>query len=302
MTTVLPAGLVRLHSGQDQTWLDNLPRFVAEYLDRWELRPDGAPGHGMASLVLPVRHADGAAAALKIGRVTEENAGEAAALRAWDGDGAVRLLAEDHSRRALLLERLDHARPLSTMEDEWAALRILTDLLARIGSVPPPAGLRRLGDVAAAMLEDVPRLSNPDEQALLDTCAGVVRDLVDEPGDQLLHWDLHQGNVLAPLPGTDREPWLVIDPEPLVGDPGFDLMPALSDRWDEVVASGDVAGVVRRRFDLMTEGLGLDRQRAFGWTLARVLQNCLWDIEDGEPELNAAQVAIGETLIAAYKR
>ncbi|GAA4013396.1 aminoglycoside phosphotransferase family protein [Allokutzneria multivorans] len=302
MTTALPAGLVRQHSERDQAWLDNLPGFVAEYFERWELRPDGPAGHGMASLVVPVRRVDGTPAALKIGRVTEENEGEAAVLRAWGGDGAVRLLAEDRARRALLLERLDHARPLSTMEDEWAALDVLVELLGRISAVPPPAGLRRLGDVAAAMLEDVPSLPDPDERALLDTCTGVLREIVGEPGEQLLHWDLHQGNVLAALPDSGREPWLVIDPEPLVGDLGFDLMPALADRWDEVVASGDVAGVVRRRFDVMTDGLGLDRQRAYGWTLARVLQNCLWDVEDGEPELNAAQVAIGQTLIAAYNR
>ncbi|GGW53564.1 hypothetical protein GCM10010381_43810 [Streptomyces xantholiticus] len=39
--------------------------------------------------------------------------------------------------------------------------------------------------------------------------------------DRLLHWDLHFDNVLA----AEREPWLVIDPKLLVGDPGFELCP-----------------------------------------------------------------------------
>jgi streptomycin 6-kinase len=67
---------------------------------------------------------------------------------------------------------------------------------------------------------------------------------------------------------AEREPWLAIDPKPLAGDPGFELLPALVNRFE--------AGDVRWRFDLMTEVLGLDRERARAWTLGRVLQNALW--------------------------
>jgi hypothetical protein len=66
-----------------------------------------------------------------------------------------------------------------------------------------------------------------------------------------------------------------------------------------VVATGDVARAVLRRFDLLTEVLGLDRQRATGWTLSRVLQNALWDIEDGETALDPAQITIATTLPAS---
>jgi Aminoglycoside/hydroxyurea antibiotic resistance kinase len=38
------------------------------------------------------------------------------------------------------------------------------------------------------------------------------------PMDVLLASDLHAGNVLRP----EREPWLVIDPKPFVGDPAYD--------------------------------------------------------------------------------
>ncbi len=52
-----------------------------------------------------------------------------------------------------------------------------------------------------------------------------------------------------------------------------------------------------RRFDLLTEALGLDRARATGWTLGRVLQNALWDVEDGKDALEPAQVALATTLL-----
>ncbi|CAM5704493.1 hypothetical protein MAUB1S_03679 [Mycolicibacterium aubagnense] len=107
---------------------------------------------------------------------------------------------------------------------------------------------------------------------------------------------LHDDNVLAPVPGSAREPWLAIDPKPLMGDAGFELLPALHDRWDDITATGDVERAVLRRFDLMTEVLGLDRQRAARRTLGRVLQNALWDVEDGEDALAPEQVEIARAL------
>jgi streptomycin 6-kinase len=251
----------------------------------------------MASLVLPVIRTDDTPAALKLQRPSEEYSGAAIGLRAWNGDGIVRLLDHHPDTGAMLLERLDATRPLSSVADDSAALEILAGLLARLVAVPAPPGLWHLADVAAAMLgkvsQAVPALRDPAERRLVRTCAAAVAELVAEPGDRLLHWDLHYDNILA----GEREPWLAIDPEPLVGDPGFDLLPALDNRWEEVVATGDITRAVLRRFDLLTEVLGLDRRRATGWTLGRVLQNALWDVEDGKDVLEPAQVAIATVLL-----
>jgi streptomycin 6-kinase len=207
------------------------------------------------------------------------------------------LLDHDAASGTQLLERLDAARPLSSVTDDQVAVRRLAELMARLTAVPAPQGLRRLSDLAAAMLDRtpqaVPALRDPAERRLVRTCASTVAELIDDPGDRLLHWDLHYDNVLA----GEREPWLAIDPEPLAGDPGFELLPALDNRWDEVLATGDVARAVLRRFDLLTEVVGLDRRRAAGWTLGRVLQNALWDIEDGKTALGPAQIAIATALL-----
>lgn len=280
-----------------RAWIAALPGLAADFLDRWALRLDGSAGHGMASLVLPVIRADGTPAVLKLQPVSEESAAAPIGLRTWNGDGVVRLLDHDPDSGTMLLERLDATRPLSCVADDTAAVRILAELLARLVAVPAPAGMRHLADIAAAMLDQaphaVPALRDPDEQRLVRICASAVAELIGEPGDRLLHWDLHYDNILA----GQREPWLAIDPVPLAGDPGFELLPALDNRWDEVVATGDVTRAVLRRFDLLTEVLGLNRQRATGWTLGRVLQNALWDIQDGETALAPAQIAIATALL-----
>ncbi|MEU5846808.1 aminoglycoside phosphotransferase family protein [Saccharopolyspora shandongensis] len=295
---VVPAALAATHraSSRGSSWIDGLPALAEQQLAAWRLRPDGAAWHGMVALVLPVVRADDSAAVLKLQPVTEDTAEEPVGLRVWDGRGAVRLLEHDPDSGSMLLERLT-TTSLSSVDDDVAAARILAGLLARLSAVPAPPGVRRLSDIAAAMLTDVPeacaQLSDPAQRRLLEHCAGVVEELRGEAGDRLLHWDLHYDNVLA----AQREPWLAIDPQPLAGDPCFELIPALHNRWDDVVATGDVAAAVRRRFEAMIEVVGLDRQHAAGWTLGRVLQNCLWDIGDGETELNDVQVAVAEALI-----
>ena len=275
--------------------MSDLPDLTTTYLDRWGLEIVGAPLSGAASLVLPVRRADGSDAMLKLQQLNDETEGEALGLRTWNGDGAVRVLADDPTTCTLLLERLQ-PRALTDVPDHEEATTILTELLARLTAVPAPPGLRTLADVANEMLDDapdlIPLLSDPAEQDLVRRCAAQLAELVKEPGDRLLHWDLHYDNVLA----ADREPWLAIDPKPLAGDPGFELFAALNNRFDELVATGDLPRAIRRRFDLMVEVAGLERDRAIGWTLARILQNVLWDVEDGEDRVDPVQVAIATAL------
>ncbi|MEU4079747.1 hydroxyurea phosphotransferase [Streptomyces venezuelae] len=289
----LAASQVKYNGEAGRAFVAGLPDLAEGFVDRWGLRVTGPSMYGMASLVLPVvRNSDGTRAALKMQILDDETEGEPVGLRVWDGGGVVRLLDHDAGTGTMLLERLDEARPLSSVTDTREAMRVVAELLARLVAVPAPEGLRGLGDIAAGMLADVPGAAErlgADDAGVLRDCAAAVREVVDEPGDRLLHWDLHLDNVLA----ADREPWLAIDPKPLAGDPGFDLLPALMDRFDPA----DPADLLWR-FDLLAEVVG-DRGRAVAWTLGRVLQNGLWDVEDGEPRLDAEQVAVARVLRAA---
>ena len=270
-----------------RAFIAGLPDLAAAFLDRWRLRLDGPSMNGVSALVLPVVRADGGRAVLKLQLPDEESEGEPVALRVWDGDGAVRLLDHDPATGTMLLERLDESRMLSAMADTRAAVVVVARLLHRLTSFPAPPGMRRLGDIAEAMLEQTPwaleRIPDPGARRIVADCAAAVREVVAEPGARLLHWDLHFENVLA----ADRAEWLAIDPKPLAGDPGFELWPALDNRFE--------AAEVRRRFDAMTEVLGLDRERARAWTLGRLLQKALCDVEDGRP-LEDRQLEIARRL------
>jgi streptomycin 6-kinase len=304
---VVPAELAELHekySGEvGRLWVAGLPALAAVYLERWQLEIDGQVASGAVALIIPVARQDGSRAVLKLQPVDDETSGEPAALRAWAGRGAVQLLEHDPRSGAMLLERLDASRDLSTMEDDLAAAKIIAELLVQLNSVPAPAGMRQLSDVAAATLAETPdaiRLAaDPDERRLLINCTARLQELItDRIENRLLHWDLHYFNTLYTLNGVGE--WKAIDPKPLSGDSGFELLPALWNRWDDLVRSGDVAHGLLRRFDLMTDVLGLERSRAAAWTVGRVLQNAVWDlVRFREPHVLPAHRTIAEVLLDA---
>ncbi|MFF7770794.1 aminoglycoside phosphotransferase family protein [Streptomyces massasporeus] len=284
----LAASQAKFNGEAGRAFIAGLPERTARFLGHWDLKPDGPPMHGVSALVVPVvRTADGTPAALKLQILDEESEGEPVALRVWNGDGAVRLLDLDEPTGTMLLERLDETRMLSHLPDPHQAVVTIAELLAHLTSFPAPPGMRRLGDIAQGMLDRTPwalgRIPDPEARRLVADCAAAVREVVDDPGDRLLHWDLHDENVLA----GPRAPWLAIDPKPLAGDPGFELWPALDNRYDP----DDILW----RFDAMTDILALDRPRAHAWTLGRLLQNTLWDIEDARP-VDDAQLEIARRL------
>ena len=75
----------------------------------------------------------------------------------------------------------------------------------------------------------------------------------------LLATDLHAGNVLR----AQREPWLVIDPNPFVGDPTYDATQHLFNCAARLRADPD--GMIRRFSGL----LEVDPERVRLWTFAR---------------------------------
>jgi streptomycin 6-kinase len=81
----------------------------------------------------------------------------------------------------------------------------------------------------------------------------------------LLCTDLHAGNVLS----AAREPWLVIDPKPYVGDPCYDVLQHALNCPERLVA--DPAGLARRLAALAD----LDADRVRHWLFARCIIEAL---------------------------
>ena len=254
-------------------WRATVPGLVAECVERWRLTLGEPYPPGAAGYAVRVELPDGAPAVLKLWLPHRESEHEADALELWGGQGAVRLLDRDDSRGALLLERCEPGIALDSIEPE-AALDVLAGLLPRLW-VPAGEPFHTLADEAAWWLSYLPErweeCGRPFERRLLDAALEALSELAPSQGEQVLvNQDLHAGNILQ----AAREPWLMIDPKPLVGERAFSAAP---------IVRGMELGHSRRdvlyRLDRISSELGLDRERARGWTIG---QTVAWDV-DQEP-------------------
>jgi streptomycin 6-kinase len=228
--------------------------------ERWSLTLGEPYMQGAAGYTTRATRADGTPVVLKLVHPHRESEHEADALELWDGDGAVRLLDRDDTGSALVLERCEPGTPLSELDAD-RALDILIELLPRLWR---PAGppFHTLEDEAAWWCEYLPKTWH-GERDLLDAALDALRTLAPAQGEQvLLHQDLHADNVLS----AQREPWLVIDPKPLVGEREFAVAPIVRS-----IELGHSKRDVLHRFDRLTSELGLDRERARGWTIAQTV-------------------------------
>jgi streptomycin 6-kinase len=238
-------------------WRRDAHRLADELAADWGLRLGEPYAPGAAGHVVRAERADGTPAVLKLVYPHRESEQEADALERWDGDGAVRLLARDDERNALLLERCEPGTFLAAAPDP---VGVLVELLPRLWK--SGEGFRPLVEEAEHWIHDGDLARLPDGR-LRDAATALLRELAPSQGEQvLLHQDLHGENVLS----AQREPWLVIDPKPLAGEREFAVAP---------IVRGSELGYSKRdvvyRLDRLCAELGLDRERARGWTIAQTV-------------------------------
>ncbi|MEX2211287.1 MAG: aminoglycoside phosphotransferase family protein [Gaiellaceae bacterium] len=228
-------------------WRARAPDIVEEVAELWSLRLGTRYELGHASMTFRAELPDGTPAVLKVGFPHPEAEHEAAALAIFDGRGAVRLLAHDPERNALLLERCEPGNSLLELPDEDESFSLAAGVLRRLWRPPAPEHpFDLLADLAAGWAQ-LPGLD-----------AGVVGELASSQGELVVcHQDFHRGNVLR----AQREPWLAIDPKPIVGEREFDTAALLRDD------PGDLA----RRLDLLAAELGLDRARMRLWGIVHAV-------------------------------
>jgi streptomycin 6-kinase len=274
----LAATVVAWEGEPGRRWLDRLPHLVAEVADAWGLDVGSPfePG-GYISWVAPARRrSDGMEVVLKVQHPHPESEPEAAALRAWGGAGAVLLLEHDAERWALLLER---CRPGTSLADEGgslAAARAGAALGARLHAAPPPGGVPSLESVLIRWADEVEHRSSRQgpwiDPALVAMGTAVMRS--PSPRQVVLHGDLNPTNVLS----AQREPWLAIDPKPMIGDPARD--------GARLVLQPDPRGLdeVRARLTVVADELGVDEGRLAEWCVADAVEMAISARATSDPE------------------
>ncbi|RSL14556.1 streptomycin 6-kinase/streptomycin 6-kinase [Edaphobacter aggregans] len=284
MSLQIPARLAWLESVEHgREWLFELPSRVSRCTEKWELRLQPPYSQSFVSIVFPVTLRDRFPAVLKIQWPHAESEYEHEALRLWKGRGAVQLYEFDPQEHALLIERCEPGDHLSSIDSDQA-LDVLVEMLPRLW-MPAGKPFRSLAEECAEWRKQLPSCwelaQRPFERALLDVALEAMDRLSSAQGDQvLLHQDLHGDNVLRAM----REPWLVIDPKPLVGEREFSLAPVIRS-----YEFGHSRSAVVHRLDKLTSSLGLDRERCRLWALVQTLAWCFDDTKVSRRHVETAR-------------
>jgi len=278
MALRIPSGLAASchKTPQRAAWLDRLPDVLQDLVNRWSLTLN-APfddDEVSCSYVARVVRADGTPAVLKICMPHMEGEHEIRGLRFWDGDPTVRLLMADDDLGAMLLERCEPGTVLRA-RPEYQQDVVISGLLRRLWRAPsaqhPFRPLSALAEYWSG--ETLAHIEEWPDTGLVREGLGLFTELPRTASTEfVLATDLHAGNVLQ----AERQPWLVIDPKPFVGDPAYDATQHLFNCSARLRADPD--GMIRRFADL----LGVDQGRVRLWTFARAAAGPRDDWSNGD--------------------
>ena len=186
-------------------FLDALPDLIVRAQRRWD-RHDLRLADPLSCNFIAYARRRGHEVVLKLGVPDREPISEVAALRHFDGRGAVRLLESDAEAGMLLLERLRPGRTLLSLNDDARATDIAADaMLALHRPAPQDSDLidvRSRFEAFTRLRARFPGATGPLDGAIVQRAEqSVAARLAEEYDPYLLHGDLHHFNVLSSARG-----------------------------------------------------------------------------------------------------
>lgn len=289
-----------------EAWLDTLPDLIDEASRRWDLTDiQAVPNLSYNYVAFSKKNLNREAAksakknfketsqtsslsseknevVLKLGVPNRELTSEIAALRLYNGRGACRLLDADPEKGMVLLERLQPGGMLSELEDDEQATHIAADVMSQLWRpVPQKAeNFIRLKDWFDGFKRLRRRFNGKTGQlpkGLVETAEFLSKDLLSENKDEaLLHGDFHHYNVLQSERG-----WLAIDPKGVIGPKGYEVGPLLINPIHRFLNGSNPKLQTEKRIAILSERLGMERERIRNWGICHAVLSAWWSIEDG---------------------
>ena len=215
---------------------------------------------------------------LKISKQVGDESHSGEVLKAYGGDGAVRVYKSETG--AVLLERLEPGELLVNLVKhgrDAEATEILAEVIAKLANHEAPIGCPTVTDWGHGFDrylqsgdEQIPRDAVEEAREMYDELAASQRRTM------LLHGDLQHYNVLF----DNERGWIAIDPKGVIGELEYELNAILRNPIElpEVFSS---PVTISRRLEALTTALNLDQARALRWSYAQSILSAIWDIEDG---------------------
>jgi streptomycin 6-kinase len=292
---------------EGQRWLTSLPDLIAELEERWFIRMERSLSGGTAAYIGAARTADGLPVVLKISVPDPALGDEIGTLERARGRGYVRLLAGDHARRAMLLERLgprlSEAEPSPDRQIETLCRLLRTAWEVR----PPESGRMAVPHDKATSLHGLvsrlwAELDEPCSERVVELALLFARRRADafDPGRcVVVHGDAAAANalrVLAARPGADTG-FVFVDPDGFLADATYDLGVTLRDWCTELLASDDPHALARHYCHLLAAHCGMDEEAIWEWGFLERVSTGLYALAMGAGDLSKPFFATAEALV-----
>ena len=217
-------------------------------------------------------------AVLKVTKQAGDESHSGKVLRAFAGDGAVRVYESETD--AVLLELLEPGEQLVNLvkrgEDEEAT-KILAQVIQRLAHHNAPVESPSVADWGRGFDR---YLASGDRQIPLDL-VHEARELFQHLASSqrttmLLHGDLQHYNVLF----DNERGWVAIDPKGVVGELEYEVGAILRNPV-ELAEFYTTPAIINCRLCTLSDLLHLDHSRTLNWSFAQSVLSAIWDVEDG---------------------
>lgn len=266
-----------------EAWLKRIPEIVGEYEKKW-LFTVLSPFNLTWNYVAPVVCLDGTNAVLKIGFSKDPQfQTEIDALEIFNGEGIEKLLQSDRVNSVILIEHLKPGVPLSSLEDDEEATRILARIVKRLRKPLSPHNkfttVIEWAEAIPEYLEKYKNTNGPLPFNLVNKANELFKELFASSEEGvLLHGDLHQDNILT----SDRDEWLAIDPKGIVAEPAYEIATMIRNPYKKMRDNKNMDKLILKRIEVLSHELLLDPKRIYKWALAQTILSAVWSSESKE--------------------
>lgn len=280
--------------GKDgEKWLDQIPETIKRYEAKWSLKVL-YPYNLTYNYIAPVVRNDGSKAVLKIGFPKDrEFQTEIEALSVFNGGGSVNLLKADRKNAVILIEQVNPGTPLSTIQDDTKATRILASVMKKLWKpLPKNNNFITIYDWIKALLDYPKRCksnhNHPVPLHITEKATQLFRELIATSSPPVLtHADLHHDNILR----SNRDQWLAIDPKGIAAEPAYDTAAMIRNPYKMIKDLQNIDTLLYDRIMVLSQVLGIDPKRIHKWCFAQTVLSGVWTIDDASDTIHALKVA-----------
>lgn len=253
------------------------------YLSKWNLSNPQLLTQTMTSHIYTVTHnTETVILKLLSSSETEEQRG-AAALRFFDGRGAVRLLRYDESAHLIEYAAGDELVTLVERGEDENATRIIAQMIKQLHSIPqdaPHDGLVSLDRWFGQLFNKAAADRQADIESIYVRSAPLAqRLLADQREVRVLHGDIHHRNIRQSSRG-----WLAFDPKGLIGERTYDCANTLCNPPIPELVHNEAR--LLNNAAILADMLALDLSRVVAFTYAYACLNASqWSLRIGMDEI-----------------